>query len=159
MGQGVRLIQWTPELLTKAFDAYLDYGVRFDLSLLNTTAENAMEMFRMMSPYTLQLGDGGIIFASPIQPGIACVGHIYLWDPKYFRRPELIRASIRWFVRKFHLNRVTGMMPSRHRLSAKLAESVGFQREGLLRNAVLYNKDGEIALDDMLVYGLLAEEV
>jgi RimJ/RimL family protein N-acetyltransferase len=108
---------------------------------------------------TFDLDGGGIVRLAPIIPGIAAIAHIAIWDHQWLRRAPVIRAIGAWSFKKWSLQRISCFVPSRHVLSARTAAAIGFTQEGKMRNAIVYNDNGQQAVDDCLVYGLLANEV
>jgi RimJ/RimL family protein N-acetyltransferase len=103
-----------------------------------------------------ELGEwGGVVFFNPMIPGVDAHLHTYVWDPIFFRRPALARAILRDAMNRWDLPRVSTTHPVRHTLATRIAQKVGFQIEGRLRNALVYNGVEE----DSLVLGILRSEV
>lgn len=108
---------------------------------------------------TFALGEGGLVRLAPIMPAIAAVAHIHIWDKQWLGRTAIIKDIARYAFDKWKLQRITGFIPSRHRLAVKNAEGIGFRHEGTMRRAVVYTVGEQVGLDDCLVYGLLPDEV
>lgn len=142
--------------MKKAVEAFYRYSAKYDIAMFLTPIDVILQQFLTLTPQTYVLGDeGGICFLYPLHPGWYGNAHIYIWDHDYFQRPSLLRSMVKDALSRWELKRIGTQIPSRHRLATKTAEDVGFTKEGVLRQAVLYNK----GVDDLFVYGVLPGEV
>ncbi len=81
--------------------------------------------------------------------------HIYMWNPKQYRQPEIIAEIIGQFMAATKVHRVFAEIPFRNSMAVHLAEAVGFKKIGRLRQRVLYRGQW----DDSWLFDVLASDV
>jgi len=97
----------------------------------------------------------GVFYLTHIEPGVKAKVHYTFFDRKHFGRVPLVREMLKFVFNKYQFVRVSAEVPAyAGSLVSNFVESVGFYREGKLRNAALY-KD---AWFDVKLYGILREE-
>ena len=146
---------WPEEALQKMLHHVYVTGTQYDSSPTAIPMESAVAWLEQTAEYSVLLGSGGAGIYYPIQEGTAAEAHIHIWDPQWYGRAPVFKRLNKWAMDKWDLLRLTAHIPSRNRLANKLAQDLGFQLEGRLRQAVRYNE----GVDDLMVYGLLREEV
>lgn len=150
----MKLIKWDVDSLEKATLAILHNGAKYDHSSLILSPKDLATLLYSIQDQVFALGDGGVAFFNPLIYGFHGTCHIYLWDPQFFRRIDLIKATLSWAFKNWDLTRIQCAIPSRNTLPHRLATKLGFKREGVMRDFVRYNG----GVDDAILYGLLPGE-
>jgi len=154
LAREIKFVRWDRELLLKAVEEYMKVPLRHDLSGAISPQDAALTLLHA-APFTYALGRGGIVVIGPIHSGLSLC-HICIWDRRYMGRPEMLREVARDAFSRWGLHRIGAVIPTTNTLAIRLAERVGFKREGVLRSATLrYN--GERG--DAVMLGLLPQEV
>lgn len=151
----VKLITWNEENLEKAVFSILRSGAEYDHSTLLLSPEDLARVMVEIRGQVFALGDGGVAFFNPIVPGFHGTCHIYVWNPMYLRRHDLIKSTLAWSFKNWDLQRIHCAVPSRNTVSWRFVEKLGFTREGVMRRFIRYNG----GMDDAFLYGLLPEEL
>jgi RimJ/RimL family protein N-acetyltransferase len=152
----VRFVRWTDDGMLTLLHNTQRLCALFDRAALEAPIESLVEQHLRATPYTFVFGDfeGGAQFW-PVQEGHSAFFHYAAWSPRFLRRPALARAVLRDAFVRWRLRRVGWLIPDRATAVRRFAESLGFKQEGAIRRGSVYS-DGA---GDLLVYGLLAEEL
>jgi len=109
------------------------------------------------APTTMCFGLGdfqGAFILADIVIGLSASVHVYLWDDEIKHQPSVARSIMKQIFMLLRLERLQAQPPEGNIAACKLAESLGFKKEGVLRKIVRYN--GE--LQDLAIYAKLKEE-
>ena len=103
-----------------------------------------------------QVDDVGILYLTNIVPGVEAEGHFSFWDSRIAGRVPLLRTMLKYWCETFGLHRVVTYLPLYTRKGLfRLVESIGFVKEGRLREAAFYKGQWW----DMNAYAVLESEV
>lgn len=100
----------------------------------------------------------GLMYAHNIVSGVSAATAIAIWDRAAARQHEAIRTAMAAVIRgdDYHsLHKLYAHIALPNTPAHRLAERLGFKKEGQLRSALCYS--GEWT--DIVVYGVLAEEL
>lgn len=149
------MAKWTPARLNQLIPHLME-AAHYNHAYYSLTPQRLANWLADAEPSTLFLGDfEGFVAFYPIVPGLGAEAHHFIWSPRFMRRPQLGRATLRWACRQWDLKRITAQCPARHRRVQRACEAMGFTLEGRLRHGVVDDR----GITDMLIYGILAEEL
>lgn len=97
----------------------------------------------------------GIVYFMSMNRVVDCEAHIIFFDRKLDSRVELCKAITKWMFDNFPLNRISAIVPEIYFYTVRLAKRIGFQKEGVKRQALLMQN----RWIDQIMMGLLRSEV
>lgn len=123
-------------------------------------AGNFYDLVNSPGSLWLEILDGkrtiGLIYWTGLQNVIDADIHLIFFDRKPAEKAELCKAIGRWFFREFPgCIRVTATLPVIYHATIRLAERIGFRKEGCKRKSQLMG--GKYV--DEVILGLLFEEL
>lgn len=149
---------WTQERFDQFLALWYKTAARTDDTATNIPAESiyALVASSVALRSCLIFGDFEAVgLFLPIKPGVSAHPHLYIFSPRFLRRPSLWRSACRWAMKKWDLQRLTSLTPSTHTLAINNAKSVGFGEEARLQRDVMYNG----TYHDTVVLALFREDV
>lgn len=149
----IKWVEWNPDLLARAAQHINEERKKYFTDSPIDPAQ-LMQELHIASEQILQLGEGGIIVAYPVFPGLSAEVRCHIWDELWQGRPEILAAANRLFFKTWSLRRLGMTLPGRAVEEIELALETGWQEEGRLRQTLVYT-DG---VDDSVLLGLLPEE-
>ena len=96
----------------------------------------------------------GAFILSDIVLGTSASIHIYLWDKELRHQHDKMRTMMRLIFMFLDIERLQAQPPAHNQKACKLAEGMGFKKEGVLRKVTRYNNE----LQDIAIYAILKEE-
>lgn len=96
----------------------------------------------------------GVFILSDIILGTSASIHIYLWDKELRHQYDKMRTMTRLIFMFLDIERLQAQPPVQNQEACKLAETMGFTKEGVLRKVTRYNDE----LQDIAIYAILKEE-
>ena len=97
----------------------------------------------------------GVIYFTAIIPLFDADFHFALWDSIGAGREPLALFALDWAMQRYGLHRVSAHVPVYQRGTLDSAERVGFVREGVTREGVVYRDEWV----DLVDFGILRSEV
>lgn len=121
----------------------------FDNFVASVTAEGTL---------MLEVREGhvpvGYIKVQDLQQEIDCNAHVVFFDRKPAEKAQLCKLVTKWLFDNFPLRRITAEVPDIYTHTIRLAEKIGFRREGMRRKAVCIGGQWR----NVMLFGLLREE-
>lgn len=146
-------VQWLWQEMSKYRTLFNDY-TRGDV-------ENFGRLLLTPDSYWLEVVDiqncisVGVIYLMHIARIIDPEVHIIFFDRKLADKVDLCKEVARFLFNKFPMHRMTAITPKIYHSTIRLAEKVGFKREGVMRESQYMG--GKYV--DEIVLGLLSSEV
>lgn len=111
----------------------------------------------LIDPNTILLytGDYGMVRVCNIAPFRNADIHLAFWDRRFKGRGEMCKQALRWLFFNLQLRRATICVPSNVYSTISFIISLGFRKEGQIRDAILYK--GRFL--DRLIFGLLFSDL
>lgn len=97
----------------------------------------------------------GVVYITAVKPGHEADGHFAFWDSGGRGREPLILYVAEWVMDRYNLHRLNAAVPAYQHGVIRFIERVGFTKEGVKREAVLYK--GERG--PLVTFGILRDEV
>lgn len=141
------------ENLRYVFNKFMQFPILFED---DTRGDLKRFCHALISPSTIAwlTGDYGLAALTDIVPFRDANVHLCFWDRRFKgRRLEIIQA-IKWSFDKLSLARLTDTIPETSRASVAFVASLGFKKEGIIRQDYLYK--GKLL--NTIKFGLLREE-
>lgn len=154
MPEGVQFIQLTQQKFAELWEKMSTIpGILDDFH-----REPQWLVQQLQAPDTvwLERTDGnGILYMTDVIRGLGATGHILYWDKRLRGREQFTLDVLKWLVTAIPLQKVNVFLPDYAKAAQSFTQRMGFKKEGTLRRwSVSQGKPY-----DMLVYGMLAEEV
>lgn len=150
----------TPEKVRDLWLAFKDNPVIF-----TDEVEGDFERFLrvLMDPQTVwfELFDEvddqpkGVYLLTDIYPGYDATGHFAYWDRIASGREKLVWQMMDVVFKTYNLNRMTAEIPAYQTGTIRSAEELGFQKEGLKRQAARRHGNWK----DIVIMGILRSEL
>ena len=146
---GVRSFHWTLDRADLYKDKFFEAKILSDditrdlLGFLSYAAQPNMLWFEIYETETdasvgfISLSDMLRSFAE--DRIISATWHAVVWDAKAAPRRDIATRFIKWAFDTFRLHRLNAMIPLNRGGVARFAKRIGFQEEGILRQARRYN--------------------
>lgn len=155
----VRELILTPEKLQFLWDEESKFRSLFS-DLTRGDFDNYLAVYMDPNSIWVEVMDGpqtvGIICWMGMQTVIDVEAHITFFDRRPAEKLELCKKLARWFFEKNpQVHRMSASIPIIYHATIRLAEHIGFKREGLKRQSQLL---GGKRIDEVLL-GLLATEM
>jgi len=112
----------------------------------------------ILDPNTLlwEIPGKALFYLTDVVLGNRAYAHLVLYGGRDVRRCRpLLKAMIKEAFANLHLHRMGALIPTSNRPAVLLARTLGFRREGLLRESEM--RDGRWA--SLLMFGLLDREI
>jgi RimJ/RimL family protein N-acetyltransferase len=96
-----------------------------------------------------EIGDlEGVFYLHDLAVGCRALGSVWVWSPPWFGRRHLpvYRQMIAYCMSAYDLQRIGATIRADNSLSLRLAERLGFRREGTLRS---WGFDGSTPIDSV----------
>jgi hypothetical protein len=105
----------------------------------------------------LELGDFGLLVADDIRPFVSCGVHYCIWDTSVsaFEVRAVLRDALTQLFDSYNLHRINAVIPEGNTTACRMANSLGFKVEGLLREAYLSHGKYQ----NLEFYGLFRESL
>jgi len=97
----------------------------------------------------------GLLYLTDLSMITDCTCHIMFFDRRLMEKVPLCRHVVRWCFSKFHLHRMSAVVPDIYHATVRLTRGVGFKQEGIKRDAALV---GGKWINE-IQFGLLAAEM
>lgn len=115
-----------------------------------------MHLTQRRDAYFLQVGDIGLIYFTQILPEFQGQINIIFWDKKLSKdRASYVKEACQLVMDQFELIRIAAAVPLPCKPVGKLLLRAGFQQEGYLRKALVY--DGTFV--DVELFSLMKEDI
>lgn len=164
IGREVHLAEISREALVHMYQKLKDFKILFD-DYTQGDAKAFLDKFIEITPegeikpkgLLLRVDDVGVIFFANIVPNDSADVHISFWDRRLKGRANLVKKALKFAFESFNLYRISTTIVESNRVGyiKKQIELMGFQKEGCIRGASLF----EGKRKDLLLYGILASEV
>lgn len=155
----VRELVLTPEKLQFLWEEESKFRSLFS-DLTKGDFENYMAVCTDPQSYWLEVIEGpqtvGLVYWTGMQAVIDVDVHVTFFDRKPAEKLDLCKTIARWFFEHNpQVHRMTATLPIIYHATIRLAEHIGFRREGLKRQSQLM---GGKRIDEVIL-GLLATEI
>lgn len=157
-GWQVREMVLTPAKLDNLWDRFQQYPTLFS-DLTKGSKENFVAMFSQRDSYWMEVYDGdeliGLLYLMNLIQIVDADVHILFFDRRTKNKASLCRAVLRLMFDKFKLHRVSSQIPDIYYATIRLAQDVGFRKEGVKRECILLGGRWR----SQVQFGLLASEL
>lgn len=149
------LLVLTPEKLQWLWERMREFPQAFD-DFSKGSFDEFAEKFFVRTNIFVDIGPGlGLGAGFGVRPGLDAILHLVMFDKRLRGREWLFKDILTYFFNRLKLRRMTIVASAENLTAIKLANRLGFQREGTMRKALLV--DGNYL--DQVVYGILKEEL
>jgi len=155
MPEGVKLLELDPAKMQDLWNKMNTIpGILDDFHKDNPQA--FVQQLQSRDTVWLERTDGnGILYLTNVVRGLSATGHILYWDKKLRGREQFTLDTLKWLTKAVPLLKVNVFLPEFAKAAEAFTQRLGFRKEGVLRRwSVSQGKPF-----DMLVYGILAEEL
>lgn len=150
----------TQEKVTWLWNQFNQYRTLFS-DFTRGDLDNFINVLILPRSYWLEIRDDatgksiGIIYLTDITSPTESICHVVFFDRNLSEKVPLCKDLMRYVFHKFGFHRLTAIVPDIYHATIRLAEKVGFKREGLVREALLIGNQWR----DEIHFGILQSEV